>query len=362
MVRYYVVVFFCAVEFLVLLGISPVGASEGVAVPPLAVPAGVAQVLEQRFPLHVDELRLMERQVQRVAAHSIPATVGVVVGQGAGSGVLVSADGLVLTAAHVVGKADRRATVLLPDGRRLEGRTLGANHRIDAGMIRLDNPPFDLPYLPVAKVPPRIGEWVIATGQPGGNFNGRSAPVRLGRILSSDAEWVCTDCTLVGGDSGGPLLNMRGEVLAVHSSIGSLITHNFHTPVFEIAKSWERLAAGQVWGGHFEEVARSDLRPLIGIAGRTEDEHCLITQVFSGMPGDDAGMQAGDVVRAVDGVEVSRFGEVTHRVSAKRPGQKMRLELEREGEFLEVEIVLAGVQVREDHALASDPREEEKLR
>jgi len=257
--------------------------------------------------------------------------------------VIVSADGLVLTAGHVIGKADRRAKVLLPDGRRLTAVTLGANHGIDAGMLQIENPPADLPFLPIAKALPKIGEWVITLGQPGGTLDDRAPPLRLGRVLGGDDDWVCTDCTLVGGDSGGPLINLRGEVLAVHSSIGPKIVHNFHVPVVEIRKDWERLLAGEVWGNALTEVISSELRPLIGVAGHTDKGQCLLTEVFRGLPAFEAGMRPGDVILAVDGEAISTFDEVSQKVLQKRPGQKMRLKIERDGETAIVEVVLAGI-------------------
>jgi len=317
--------------------------SSAFAAEPIEIPADVKRVTALRYPRNADQLRLIQQQVQRVAAQSMPATVGVVVGAGAGSGVIIGSDGLVLTAGHVVGKADRRAKVLLPDGRELIGKTLGANHRIDAGLLLLDNPPADLPYLPVAKARPKIGEWVITLGQPGGTLDDRAPPLRLGRVLGGGEDWVCTDCTLVGGDSGGPLINLQGEVLAVHSSIGPDIVHNFHIPVAQIRKSWERLLAGEVWGNSLEEVVSSNLRPLMGIAGHTQEGQCQITEVFRGLPAYEAGVRPGDVVRAVDGEDISTFDEVSQKVLQKRPGQKMRLKIERDGETFRVEVVLAGI-------------------
>ncbi|MGI9427131.1 MAG: S1C family serine protease [Bythopirellula sp.] len=310
---------------------------------PLDIPDDVARVMALRYPRNAEQLRQIEGQVQRVSGQAMPATVGVVVGQGAGSGVIISADGLVLTAGHVIGKADRRAKIVLPDGRKLYGKTLGANHEIDAGMIQLDDPPIDLPFLPVATVPPRNGEWVITLGQPGGTFNDRAPPLRLGRVLESGDDWICTDCTLVGGDSGGPLINLRGEVMAVHSSIGPRIVHNFHIPVLEIRKSWERLLAGDVWGNALAKVVSSELRPLMGIAGHTHNDRCLITEVFRGLPAYEAGVRPGDVIQAVDGEDISTFEDVSRRVIKKRPGQKMQLQIERDGETLDVEVVLAGI-------------------
>ena len=310
---------------------------------PLAIPDDVTRVMALRYPRNAEQLRLIQGQVQRVAGQAMPATVAVVVGQSAGSGVIISADGLVLTAGHVIGQADRRAKIVLPDGRKLYGKTLGANHEIDAGMIQLNEPPVDLPYLPVAKLPARNGEWVITLGQPGGMFNDRDPPLRLGRVLESGDDWICTDCTLVGGDSGGPLINLRGEVMAVHSRIGPRIVHNFHIPVIEIRKNWERLLAGEVWGNALAEVVRSEVRPLMGITGHTHKERCLVTEVFRGFPAYESGVRPGDVIQAVDGEEISTFEEVSQRVIKKRPGQEMQLRIERDGEIIQVEVVLVGI-------------------
>ncbi len=326
----------CAL-LLCVLGV-PVPAAE-----PLAIPDEVQKILDSRYPRDAAQLRLIQQQVQRVSQHAMPATVGILVGQGAGSGVIVSSEGLVLTAGHVVGKANRRAKIFLPDGRRLIGETLGANHHIDAGMIQITDPPDDLPFLPIATEMPQLGEWVITTGQPGGTLDDRAPPVRLGRVLAGGDDWICTDCTLVGGDSGGPLVNLRGQVLGVHSSIGPAIVHNFHIPVVEIKKSWQRLLAREVWGSPLEEVTSSELRPLMGIAGHTKANQCQVTEVFRGLPAYEAGVRPGDIVLRVDGEDVTTFDEVSARVLKKKPGNKMQLEIERDGETLKFEVVLAGI-------------------
>ncbi len=330
------------VLFLCAIGICSMNAWV-CAADPIVLPAQVEKVVEQRYPRNVEQLRLIQQQVQQVAKLARPATVGVLVGQGAGSGVIVSADGLVLTAGHVIGKANRRATLLLPDGRRLRGRTLGANHEIDAGMVQIENPPADLPFLPIAPMLPKIGEWVVTTGQPGGTLDDRAPPLRLGRVLGVDDDWVCTDCTLVGGDSGGPLVNLRGEVMAVHSSIGPDIVYNFHVPVVEIQKGWQRLLAGEVWGGSDETLVSTTMRPIIGVAGREENGQCLISHVFPSLPADEAGMRSGDVVQSVDGDNVTSFDELSAKVLEKQPGQTMRLQIGRSGATIEVDVVIAGI-------------------
>ena len=326
----------------------------------LDVPDSVTRVTALRYPRNVGHLRLLQEQVQRVAQQAMPATVGVLVGRGAGSGVIVSADGLVLTAGHVIGKANRRATILLPDGRELLGKTLGANHDVDAGMVQLDNPPDDLPFLPIAKTKPKIGEWVITTGQPGGMVDDRSPPLRLGRVLGIGEDWVCTDCTLVGGDSGGPLINLRGEVLGIHSSIGPAIVHNFHIPVVEFQSSWDRLLAGEVWGGADEQLADTFVRPLMGITGKTEAGQCLITEVFRGFPAFEADVRVGDAVVEFDGTAVSSFEEVSQKVLEKSPGQKIQLRIARNDKMLDVDLVLAGIRVRVPGKKSDAPKPSEE--
>ena len=330
-----------------------------IAAEPLVIPDDVTRVMALRYPRNAEQLRLIQEQVQRASSQAMPATVGIVVGQGAGSGVIISADGLILTAGHVIGKSERRARILLPDGRKLYGKTLGANHEIDAGMIQLDDPPDDLPFLPVAKDSPKNGEWVITLGQPGGTFNDRAPPLRLGRVLESGEDWICTDCTLVGGDSGGPLINLRGEVMAVHSSIGPRIVHNFHIPVLEIRESWDRLLAGDVWGNALTEVVDSEMRPLMGIAGRSVDDQCLVTEVFRGLPAYEAGVRPGDVIRSVDGAAITKFEEVSQRVIEKKPGDKMKLQIDRDGETISVEVVLAGIRRSEPRGRWDGSREKE---
>lgn len=329
------------------------------AVGPLEIPDDVKRVLALRYPRTPQHLRLIQGQVQRTAKHVMPATIGVIVGGGMGSGVIINADGLVLTAAHVIGRAGRRATLLLPDGRKLRGRTLGANHGIDAGLVQITNPPDDLPFLPEARSLPKVGDWVITTGHPGGVLSDRSPPLRLGRVLGHEDDWICTDCTLVGGDSGGPLVNLRGEVLAVHSSIGSEIIHNFHVPVVEIRKDWDRLLAGEVWGREEDELATS-VRPMIGVAGETKAGSCRITEVFEGLPAYAADIRVGDIVQFLDGDKVTSFEALSKMVRLKRPGQTVELQILRDGKSFEIEIRLAGVRVRVPKAEQGDIQPREK--
>lgn len=304
------------------------------------LPAEAEKALVARSPVTVEDLRLIQAQLQRVVAKVMPATAAVQVGRAIGSAVIVSKDGYVLTAAHVVSRPGRQAWVTLADGRRLPGQTLGADHDLDAGLIKLDNPPADLAFAPMCEqklLEP--GEWVVTLGQPGGLQPGRDAPVRLGRVLFRDDRIICTDCKLVGGDSGGPLFNMRGEVVGIHSSIGPALTHNFHVPVSAFRDDWKRLVAGELWGGRYEVG-----RPVIGVTGREQDGRCLITQAFAGMPADEAGVKQGDAVLAIDGRSIDTFDELARIVAFKSPGDVIRLSIDRGGESMEIEVTLAAAE------------------
>jgi serine protease Do len=212
-------------------------------------------VLKQ-VPETVDDLRALEKQVQAVVARVQAATVGVSVGPAQGSGVIIK-DGYVLTAGHVSGKPGRDVTIRLPDGRKLKGKTLGNNAGIDSGLIKiLDKGTF--PTVEMGKSADlKKGDWIISIGHPGGFRATRTPVVRLGRVLSVTGEAVLTDCTLVGGDSGGPLFDLKGRVVGIHSRIGFFITQNYHVPVETYVTTFERLVNGESWGRGGGELVQS---------------------------------------------------------------------------------------------------------
>jgi serine protease Do len=312
-----------------LVGLFLLFGTGAIAAESLPISPEVGKVLAGRYPENREQLKLLQEQVELVAAQAVAATVEVEIGNSIGSGVIISPKGLVLTAAHVIGGKDRPVTVVLADGRRLKGHTLGAHHNIDAGMIQIDDVPPDLPFAPVVtRDEIQDGEWVVATGQPGGLLEDRSAPVRLGRVLAQGGEWICTDCTLVGGDSGGPLYNMRGEVLAVNMSIGPAAVHNFHVPVAKIRPFWDKMLEGKVWGQGYDQQSQ-DERVVLGIAGRQMGDRCVVTQVFPGYPAARAGIVVGDVIEAVDKETIESLSELNELILGKEPGDRIRVRVAR---------------------------------
>jgi serine protease Do len=302
----------------------------------------VAGVLDQDYPRSIEDLRLIERQVGRVLRKVVPATVGIQIGPSAGSGVIISPDGLVLTAGHVSGEAGRNATLIMPDGRRVRGRTLGLNRRIDSGLVRIaEKGPW--PYVEMAQSAGlEEGQWVIATGHPGGFDSDRSPPVRLGRILYANDDVICTDCTLVGGDSGGPLFNMKGEVIGIHSRIGRSVSNNFHVPIATYHDTWDRLASGEVWGGRMPTDDRGQIRPYLGVNLHGMSERPTVTQVAPGTPAARAGIQVNDVILKFAGTEIANQDAFINELWTTRPGQRVEVVVQRGEETVTLRIVVGG--------------------
>jgi serine protease Do len=234
-----------------LLVTAPARAQE----PGRRLPFELPPVLDKVAPENLDDLRALENHVQRVLARVMPAVVGLQVGAGQGSGVIVDADGTILTAGHVSGTPDQKAIAVLPSTKRLKAKTLGKNGGIDSGMMKIAEPgPW--PYVEMGNSADlKVGQWVIAIGHPGGFRDNRTPVVRVGRILVANQFFIRTDCTLVGGDSGGPLFDMRGRVIGIHSRIGATaITENMHVPIDTYRLTWERLASSESWGGALGQI------------------------------------------------------------------------------------------------------------
>ena len=201
------------------------------------------------IPETVADLQAIEEQVVQSLRQIMPATVAVSLNRSQASGVIVSQDGYVLTASHVSGLPGQRVTITFSDGRRVQGETLGTNPDVDGSLIRITTPGI-WPFAPI--VPddeaPELGDWCIATGHPGGFDPTRTPPVRVGRVIRSDKYVLRTDCPITGGDSGGPLFDLKGRVIGIHSRISEDPTDNLHVPVGTYRRTWDKLTAGRI--GH----------------------------------------------------------------------------------------------------------------
>ena len=292
-------------------------------------------IFNGQAPQGVAELRAMEEHVQELSRKVIPATVGVRVGPAQGSGVVIDDEGHVLTAAHVCGAPDRDVVFLFPNGKRAKGKTLGVNRGIDAGLMKITDE-GDWPHVEMGSWDDvKSGQWVLATGHPGGYDKSRGAVVRLGRVLSKRNGALGTDCTLVGGDSGGPLFNMDGKVVGIHSRIGGSLTSNIHVPIYTFDETWDRLVAAEDWGGTFGRGG-----PFIGVVGEPDSDVAKIVEVQDKSPAARAGIQVDDIIIEFGGKKVTDFATLASAVRTRKPGEKVKVKVSRGDQTVELELTI----------------------
>ncbi len=215
---------------------------------------------EQVTPITAPELH---QKITALAPSLVESTIAIFIGgAGSGSGVIISPDGLCISAAHVTSTPGKEVTVLLDDGRELPALTLGVDHGTDGSLLKITAPgPF--PYRPyIKKKNYQIGDWVLATGHPGGPIVGRPAPVRLGQISAAGtkngfADAIVTNATVISGDSGGPLFNLDGEVIGINSNIGMNWQANQHVPLPAIVSKWDDLMESKTFGAS-DNVIQND--------------------------------------------------------------------------------------------------------
>ncbi len=220
----------------------PQAATQQPSITPLAESVGKANT-----PKTPTDLQAIEAKVKQVIARGLPAVVAVRIGNSQGSGVIVNTEGYVLCAGHVVGTPGQEAVVIFADGKRSKAKTLGVHRTADAGLLKLSNPgPW--PNVEMGhSAGLEKGSWCVALGHPLGYQVGRPPVVRVGRLLRAEATTLQTDCPLVAGDSGGPLLDFSGKVIGIHSRIAGSAVMNFHVPIDIFRTGWERLVKGEAW-------------------------------------------------------------------------------------------------------------------
>lgn len=303
------------------------------------VQAGLDRILRGGEPRGLEELRLLQEQQSKIAERIQLVTVNVQQGSSQGSGVIITADGYVLTAAHVAGKPNREAILILSDGSRVRAKTLGMNRYMDAGLMKITetrNQPWPHASLGISsEVKP--GHWVVATGHPGGWMSDRPAVIRVGRVLENLNSTLVTDCPLIGGDSGGPLFDMHGKLIGIHSRIGNDIADNMHVPVDVFSDNWEKMAQSIAWG------TLPGYRPMIGVLGSNDDQRAVIASIVKESPAADAGLQVGDIIKKFDGNAINTFQELIQAVESSLPGDRVPLEVDRKGDLKRMTITI-GVQ------------------
>jgi serine protease Do len=186
------------------------------------------------------------------------------------------------------------------------------------------------PHVPVGELDQaRIGDWVLALGHPGGFDLGRSPVVRLGRIIRLMPGVIQTDCTISPGDSGGPLFDMHGRVVGIHTSISSSLAENFHVPITEYADTWDQLVKAQT-------SSENELLASMIVGAETKDEgaSCRVSMVEKNGPAFKAGLKVGDLIQKVEGREIKASASFRRWVAESKPGETITVEVKRRDQVL----------------------------
>jgi serine protease Do len=301
---------------------------------------------------------------------------------GLGSGFIISPDGLILTNAHVVYGA-KDVTVKLTDRREFDAKVLGLDTRTDVAVLKIDAK--NLPTLPLGSVRDlKVGEWVLAIGAPFGFENTVTAGVvsAKSRLLPGDGfvPFIQTDAAVNPGNSGGPLLNTRGEVVGLNSQIysnsGGSQGLSFAIPIDLASKIKDQIiATGKASHGRLGVMVQEVNQSFATSFKLDKPEGALVASVQKGSPADEAGLKSGDVIRKLDGQVIVSSGDLTTLVGEDAPGQRVTLDIWRQGKAAELTAKLgdadekAGQQARADEAagkarlgLALRPLEPEERR
>ena len=272
--------------------------------------------------------------------------------RGVGSGFIISGDGYVLTNAHVVEGADE-VFVTLTDKREFKAKIIGSDRRTDVALVKIEG--SNLPRLTIGDSDKlRAGEWVIAIGSPFGLENTVTAGIvsATARDTGDYLPLIQTDVAVNPGNSGGPLINMRGEVVGINSQIysrsGGYMGISFAVPIDEAMRVSEQLkTTGRVIRGRIGVQIGEVSKEVAESLGLPRAQGALVARVESGSPAEKAGVEAGDIITAFNGRAIEKSGDLPRLVGSTKPGSKATLTVLRKGSKRELPVVIAEMEAEQ---------------
>jgi len=288
------------------------------------------------------DLFKIQQTVQNQLLHVQAAVVAIQTNDGTASGVIITEDGLILTAAHVAEKPGRQMRVILQDGKRVIATTLGLDQSADAALMQLNDNELTWPCVTVSRQILKIqaGQWCFALGHPGGFDQERGVVLRVGKVVKKTANSLQTDCVLMGGDSGGPLFNLDGEVIGIHSQIWEERDQNMHVSMAPFFRSWDDLKSSQiihVWG--------TGSGGYLGVEVNSTEEAAAIKvhRVAKGSPAELVGIQSGDIILSLDGEPMQSVAQFLHAVRARVAETQIQIRIQRSGKLMNLKALLSSL-------------------
>ncbi|MFZ1181083.1 MAG: DegQ family serine endoprotease [Herbaspirillum sp.] len=278
--------------------------------------------------------------------------------RGVGSGFIISADGYIMTNAHVVeGASD--VYVTLTDKREFKAKIIGSDTRTDVALLKVDG--GNLPRLVIGDSDRiRVGEWVLAIGSPFGLENTVTAGIISAkkRDTGDYLPLIQTDVAVNPGNSGGPLLNLKGEVIGINSQIysrsGGFMGISFAVPIDEALRVAGQLkTSGRVTRGRIGVQIGEVTKDVAESLGLGKAQGALVQRIEPGGPADKGGLEAGDIILKLNGTAIEKPSDLPRMVGSIKPGSRITVTIWRKGSARDV--TLTVVELEEDK-----PRTEEK--
>ncbi|HVL09931.1 MAG TPA: DegQ family serine endoprotease [Burkholderiaceae bacterium] len=266
--------------------------------------------------------------------------------RGVGSGFIISADGYVMTNAHVVEDAET-IYVTLSDKREFKAKLIGSDKRTDVALVKIEA--TNLPRLALGDSNSvRAGEWVLAIGSPFGLDNSVTAGIvsAKGRDTGDYLPFIQTDVAVNPGNSGGPLINLRGEVIGINSQIysrsGGYMGISFAIPIDEAMRVADQLkASGRVTRGRIAVAIGDVTKEQAESLGLTRARGALVGSVEAGGPAEKAGIEAGDIILRFNGRDIERASDLPRLVGDTKPGSRVPIQVWRKGATRDMSITVA---------------------
>ncbi|MFM9921753.1 DegQ family serine endoprotease [Variovorax sp. H27-G14] len=279
--------------------------------------------------------------------------------RGVGSGFILTADGYVMTNAHVVEDASE-VMVTLPDKREFKAKIVGADKRTDVAVVKIEA--TGLPAVKVGDISRlRVGEWVMAIGSPFGLENTVTAGIVSAkqRDTGEYLPFIQTDVAINPGNSGGPLINMRGEVVGINSQIysrsGGFMGISFSIPIDEAIRVSDQLrTTGRVSRGRIGVQIDQVTKDVAEAIGLGKAQGALVRGVEAGSPGEKAGVEPGDVITKFDGKAIEKPSDLPRLVGNTKPGTKSTLTVFRRGASRDLSVTIAEIEPDKPAKRASD--------
>jgi serine protease Do len=280
----------------------------------------------------------------------------------AGSGFAISADGYVVTNNHVVRNASK-VTVVLDNGDEHDATVVGTDERTDLAVVKIEGM-TDMPFVSFAGETPRVGDWVVAVGNPFGFGGSVTAGIvsALGRDVQGSAygDFLQIDAAINTGNSGGPAFNLKGEVVGVNSEIytpnGGNVGIAFAIPAATVKQVTSQLIDDGVVTRGFLGVSIQDVnKDIADSVGLDSARGALVTQLNDDSPGAKAGLKSGDIILSVDGAKIEDAISLSRTIAGKAPGANVELGVWRDRAEMKVTATLGTLNEKEIAAGPTQP-------